>query len=567
MARARSRAWVRALPTAWALVLAIVLLGRALGPGYVLSYDMVWVPDLALQRDVLGLGSALPRAIPSDAVVAALDEVLGGMLLQKVVLLGTLVGAGAGFAALVRQRSVGAQLVAVTLGTWNPFVVERLAMGHWPVLIGYAVLPWLVVALGDLGQGPVGRGGERGGLRARVPLLLVLGSLSASAGLATALVALAVAGRARGRTTALLAACLVGANAPWVVAGLASPAATASDPIGARVFATGDEGAMPGPLAALSFGGIWNTEVVPGSRLGIAGVVFTVLLVLAALVGAVLVARGATVPHLGALVVCWCVGLGLAALSWAAPGALGWWGEHVPAGGLVRDGSRLLGLSVLLVVALVAVAVDGLLDRLPDPATVVLVGGVLAVLPVTLMPDVVWGLGGRLDAVSYPASYDRARAAVADAPPGDALSLPFVSYRAPAWNGGRRVLDPLGRYVGRPTVVNDALVVSGRTVRGEDPQSAAVASALDVAGAAGRTAALREAGISVAVAEDIEGYPVPELAGDTVDADGLTVVVLGDAEQRRATAGRTAVVLGGWVVWLMVLGVPVALLVRRRRPW
>ena len=77
---------------------AVLLLGPALGRGYVLSYDMVWVPDLALRPDVLGVGSGLPRAVPSDAVVAVLDEVVPGMLLQKLVLLGALVGAGSGSA-------------------------------------------------------------------------------------------------------------------------------------------------------------------------------------------------------------------------------------------------------------------------------------------------------------------------------------------------------------------------------------------------------------------------------------------------------------------------------------
>src|SRR5687767_12271875 len=100
------------LPTAWALLLAGLLLGPALAPGYVLSYDMVWVPDLALRNDLLGLGSALPRAVPSDAVVAVLDELVPGMLLQKLVLLGSLVAAGAGGAALVAGMPVPVRCVA-----------------------------------------------------------------------------------------------------------------------------------------------------------------------------------------------------------------------------------------------------------------------------------------------------------------------------------------------------------------------------------------------------------------------------------------------------------------------
>ena len=171
------------LVRAWAVALAVLLLGPALGVGYVLSYDMVWVPDLALRPEFLGLGSGLPRAVPSDAVVAVLDEVVPGMLLQKVVLLGSLVAAGLGAARLAPAGSLVARLAAVSLVEWNPFVAERLLMGHWPVLLGYAVLPWLVLA--------VSRGRTAGRVPRAVWWLLPLGSLSAGAGLVSAVVLLA----------------------------------------------------------------------------------------------------------------------------------------------------------------------------------------------------------------------------------------------------------------------------------------------------------------------------------------------------------------------------------------
>ena len=36
-----------------------------------------------------------------------------------------------------------AGLAAVIGALWNPYVGERLVVGHWTVLLGYAVLPWL----------------------------------------------------------------------------------------------------------------------------------------------------------------------------------------------------------------------------------------------------------------------------------------------------------------------------------------------------------------------------------------------------------------------------------------
>ncbi|WP_457208386.1 hypothetical protein [Nocardioides sp. P5_C9_2] len=554
-ARGRTVTW---LPAAWSVLLSVLVLGPALGWGYVLSYDMVWVPQLDLRADTLGLGTALPRAVPSDALVAVLDDVVPAVVLQKVVLVGALAAAGTGAAALVRDRSTAARLVAATLAVWNPFVVERLVIGHWPLLVGYAALLWVVASL----RHPEGETHP-----ARLPLLLLLGSLSASAGLATAVAALAVGvRRSDTRRTLVLVGWLLAANAPWLVAGLVQSSSATSDPTGAELFATAGEGLLPGALAALSFGGIWNAEVVPTSRTGWAGLVMTIVLMGAAVVGLVRVVRGrAHVVGLGGLVVCWVVGTGLAVLSWAAPGVLGELAAHVPGGGLVRDGARLLGLAVPLVVVLVAVALDALLDRLPDHATRVLVGGVLVLVPLSLMPDALWGVGGRLEAVAYPAAYDDARAVVSQAPAGDAVSLPFVSYRAPAWNGGRRVLDPLGRYPDRPVVVNDELVVSGARVAGEDPRAARVAAALDAASPGARSAQLRAAGVSVAVVEQIEGYPVPELAGTTTLDGDLTVIELGPATVSEPSGARRTAMAAAWLAWLLVPVGALGLGLRRRR--
>ena len=62
----------------------------------VVAQALVGVADLALRSEFLGLGSALPRAVPSDAVVATLGAALPGMLLQKLVLVGSLLAAATG---------------------------------------------------------------------------------------------------------------------------------------------------------------------------------------------------------------------------------------------------------------------------------------------------------------------------------------------------------------------------------------------------------------------------------------------------------------------------------------
>ena len=542
MPRARGLA-----PTLWSLLLAVLMLGGALGPGFVLSYDMVWVPDLAVTPDVWGVGTALPRAVPSDAVVALLDTVIPGMLLQKLVLLGSLVAAGAGAAALVGDRSLGTQLVASSLMVWNPFVVERLVIGHWPVLVGCAVLPWLLLA---------GRRWDVGAkVPAALPVLLVLGSLSASTGVATAIAA--VAGgwrRGAGRRNACLAGLSVVANLPWLVAGvLHAPDATSAG-VGAQAFAASGEGMLPGPLAAVSLGGIWNAEVVPPTRLGFLAVVSLVVLGVLAVLG-LRAHRRSPVVGLSALVLCWGVGVGLAVMSWAAPGAIGWVAAHVPGGGLLRDGSRLLALAAPLTVVLAARGAETLLDRTPDRPTRVLVAGLLAVIPVALMPDAALGAAGRLEAVDYPAVLTDARTAVRQAPAGDVVLLPFTSYRAPDWNDGHKVLDPLPRLLGRQAVANDELYVDGRPIAGEDPRAAEVGEALMLGSADARGAALAALGVSVVVTEKIAGQDAPEVAGETtLSDDGVTVVeVAGIVRPDPVPRSWIAAMAVAWVMWAALL--------------
>ena len=95
-----------------------------------------------------------------------------------------------------------------------------------------------------------------------------------------------------------------------------------------------------------------------------------------------------------------------------------------------------------------------------------LVGAAALLLPVIAVPDLVWGVGGRLQPVAYPADWQRVRDVVAaDAGPGDVLVLPFGAYRSFDWNDDRPQLDPAPRWLTRPTVVDDELVVGGAAGR------------------------------------------------------------------------------------------------------
>ncbi|QMW67817.1 hypothetical protein H4N58_08155 [Mumia sp. ZJ1417] len=461
----------RLLGNAWPWVMALLVCAPMLASGYVLSYDMVFVPRLDITRpDVWGLGSATPRAVPSDAVVAVANLVVPGWLLQKVVLVGSLVAAGAGAMRMLGRFGLGAQLAGTTWFVWNPYVAERLVIGHWPLLVAYAALPWLVVACLEVREGGTPRW-----WRWVVPLAAT--ALSPASGVIGAVLAVSVCGWRRCGRVALVA---VVVNLPWIVAGFAHAGAGRSDPAGVAVFALQPEAGLGRLGAALSLGGIWNVDVVPDSRDLVTATLFCLVLWTVMAVGAVTAWRGGPAREpVRALVPAAVIALAIALVGAYVPAVLEWVVEVVPGGGLLRDGARYLALLAPLQAVLVAAGVAALAGRVRDgfARTSVLVVAVL--LPIAVMPDLAWGAAGRLEAVSYPAEWDEARAAIADSDAeGDLVSLPFGAFRAPAWNDGRVVLDPAGRYFPRETVVDDELVVSGTVVGGEDARAAAVREAL-----------------------------------------------------------------------------------------
>ncbi|GGU12819.1 hypothetical protein [Nocardioides albus] len=551
----------RVVPTVWAGVLAVLLLGPALGPGFVLSYDMVWVPDLTLTRDVLGLGSGLPRAVPSDAVVAVLDEIVPGFLLQKLVLVGALVGAGAGAAELVRDRSLAARLAVVSLAVWSPYAAERLWMGHWPMLLAYAAVPWLVIA------------GRRRAAGERSPVwllpVLIAGSLSASAGLVAGAVLLAT-GLRRGRRPILLVVAVVAVNAPWLVTGLthSGQAAAAS---GFEVFALRGD-ALPAPLAALSLAGIWNTSVVPASRdgwLAWAALAFLVVLVVAGFRR-----WWRSDEQRVSILTLWAAGLTVAVAGWAAPEALDALAQDVPGLALLRDSSRLLPLCLPLLILTVAAGVDVVGERLRGSAPRWAAAIVVALAPVALLPDAAWGLAGGIGTADYPASWQQARMTLAEErAPGDVLVLPWSAYRAPEWNARRPVLDPLPRMLTRPSVTDGDLVVGGTTIPGEDRRATSAAEALAVPDPQARASALRRLGIGYVITDRTAGE-APRVAGKAVfDDGGLLLQRL--PEERDAVTGHAThpatlvATIGAWaayvLVWLVATTSTVLLLISMAR--
>ena len=539
---------------AWPWLLTLLVMAPLLPRGFVLTYDMIFVPDLGFRSDFLGLGSSLPRAVPSDAVVAVLDELVPGDVLQKLVLIVALGLAGTGARRLVPSDSLVAQLSATSLYLWSPFVAERLWIGHWPLLLTYAALPWIYDAARRA------RAGER--TMPQLVLWLALASLSAAGGVIAAIFALScVAGRhdAAVRRSLLVVLAAIAVNAPWLVAGALHGGAAVSDARGVVAFAASGEGLLPLPLTLLGLGGIWNVEVVPPSREGWMAVVSLVVLLGVSAIGIRRWRSSLLLRDRLGLVLAAALGFLVAMVGSIAPDTLAWFVAHVPGGGLVRDGSRFVALLAPLAASLFGVGAAAVVGRLTERGARVAAATVLVLVPIALMPDLAFGLGGRLSAVDYPDEYAAARSAVQDRQDagvaGDVLLLPFNSYRLPDWNEDRRTLDPLGRYLTPNYLASDVLYVSGKVIAGEDQRAARVADLLDADLTTDELArGLEREGIAWVVLDKQAQEQVGD-AAPSADLDGLRLVhdgprlvvwELPEPTSERATVATELLMAAAW---------------------
>jgi hypothetical protein len=543
------------------LALGLLALGPGLRRGFLLSYDMVFVPREPFSAALPGL--APPRAVPSDLVIATLSRALPADIVQKFVLLAIFVLACSGAAALLDREPLLARVAAGVFYTWNPYVAERLIIGQWALLLGYAALPWVLRAVlaPDLDS-------RRGVARLALALLpAVIGGFAALA--IAALVAVPAALWTRwSRRVAVVLAALAAGSLPWFIPSLLHPVYV--DPASVAAFAARADTPFGSLGSLLMLGGNWNAQTVPTAYGGPWSVLWLAV-VIVSLAGYVLIARREhRWPGLGLAAV---AGLMLATLGVTGPGQellrslIAVW----PGVAILRDAQQFVaplalaeavGFGLAVAAALnpgplartasrhpgpfspidlnperparadPAPATDGV-PRPVRPGRTAAAGTVLAVLallaPVLLLPGLAWGAAGRLRPAWYPAAWlAAARTLDASPAPGSVLLLPWSTYRTPPWNHGEVVLDPWTRLLSRTLIWNDGTQVGDVALAPDDARARALASAIAAGGPL--TATLRAAGIRF-VLDDPDG-PGPQVAARLsgsvviIDLPGLTVYQL-----------------------------------------
>lgn len=522
----------------WPAVLAVVILAPLLVErGYALRGDMVFVPTQWWKPAWLALDGAPPRFVPGDAFLSGATYLVTGDLVQKVVLVATVMVAAVGAMRLVEHSSRMGRIAAATCYVWNPWVYERLAVGQWGFVVGYAAFPFIVRHAASW---------RRSGT-ALVPLAAWLAAAAAASPptglLGAAIAVVVVASTTTARRTAAVALISAVTNLCWVVPAVLAEFGSA--PGGQfQGFAARGESDL-GTLASLaSLGGIWKTSIVPGERAS------SVVIVLALLGAAVAcwglrrawapdrrTGRRLVVLAVAAVLVAWLPSVGAVAVR------LDDWAEVVPGLSLLRDSHRYLAPLALVLASGAAGAVDSLRARaVPGRGALVIGAGLVVVWPILCLPSMAGGLNGTLTPTSYPREWEQvsSRLGADDV----VVVLPWRgSYRGFAWNDHRAVLDPAVRYFRATVLVDDRHYLGDRVLGSEQPRLRAVAEALAQPSASSRADDLVGLGVDHVLVEKGNGTQEDDLPEGSVrhDGEGLTLLEL-DGADGSAASGSWGVV-------------------------
>jgi len=508
---------------------------------------MVWSPDRRLTPFATGSGTPAPRAVPSDAVAWLLGWLVNPAVAQKLILGTILVMAALGAATWMRQlRPESGTLAASTAAlaaVWNPFVSERLVVGQWTVLLGYAVLPWAVRAA----VGVVDGTGRRGALVMAI-CVAGLGGANTVAMAVTAMLFVLLAGirthpRRIVRSLILATAAAAGVSAVWVLPALA--AGVSVDPGGVRAFSPSADTALGVWGSLVSGGGFWNSASHPEPR---------GLLLIAVLAAALSVAtmvlfvaevrrvrqRPVLVPVLGGAIVVGLSALPMTRELWT------WLVTELPGGGVLRDSQKFLAPWVVALAVGAGLAVDRL-RKVNASAAGPAAAGVIG-LVVLLSPQLIWGVSGKLNAEPIPAGYREAAARLSAAPTGEVGLLPWQQYRRYDWNGDRVSLTLAPRIIDQRVLFDDSLRLRAGTIAGENPRAAAVsaelergASPVDALVATG----VRYIAVELGAGLEVDEGPVRAAGRVIVDDPHLLVVDLGHGRETPEVARWGAL---GWVL-------------------
>lgn len=426
----------------------LLILLPLLLPGFVLTLDMVFVPD-----------PAMPTELSSSYIfylfVYAFSHILPADFVQKLILVAIVLGSALGaykLTAHIFKNNIAAYFAGVFY-VLNPFVYARFMTGQFAVLLGYALLPFFVLLLLRLIKKPDLKNGIWLGLLAALISVVSIHSTGLVAVLAFAILASAL-WQIRAKKDQLLKivksvllafAIWLVASSYWLVPLLFGKNSTASN---ISSFSSQDYAAFAvtggswaeSLLNILRLQGFWAESYGMFSlpqHFTPAWGIFALLLLILVGYGAVKLWQSKRWLCAALLAVL------LIAILFASGVLNNLWGASLLAG--YREPHKFVGLIALVYAIFAASALVKLKSK------IVIYGSFL--LPILITPCMLWGFWGQLKPVAYPADWYSANETAKESR-GAILFLPWHQYMLISF-AGRTIENPAQKFFDAKVISSD----------------------------------------------------------------------------------------------------------------
>lgn len=466
------------------MLLALLVLGPLLRPGFVLTLDMVFTPNIRL-TDIT------TSSYLFYATLHVLNFIFPADLLQKIILFAILFLSGFGmyrlsiamFGSIRRSDNAslhfGAYLAAVFCMV-NPYTYSRFMAGQFAVLLGYSLLSFFVMSLIKLLAKPCWRQGVKTGI-----LTALIGIVSIhSLGLVAVLLSIACALAAwcdrqdlpKLRDTFLATGIALGVfvalSCNWLVPlaiGHSTTATAIAD------FTANDDQAFvtlgngyAGRLAnVVRLQGFWteatHTFLMPQDHIAGWGIIVLVLWALV-IIGVCRSWRSGW--H---FLVSWLL-LSTVLAIFIATGAFQGLFAHLPLLHGFREPHKFAGLIALSYALFAGQGVAAILERTRQKSQALQFTAIflIVILPVTLTHTMFWGFAGQLQPVLYPATWTSMNQRLnIDSDNFQVLFLPWHQYMYFRF-ADRIIASPAASFFDKPTLTSNDLEFKGASTNFPD---------------------------------------------------------------------------------------------------
>ncbi len=446
------RAFLRYLPY---VAISLAVMAPLLLPGFVLSMDMVFTPQIRMPHQV-------DNTFLFYTLLHVLNVVLPADLIEKALLFAILLLSGVGMDRFLRTEApkVGRVATYIAGGFYmvNPFTYDRFMAGQYGVLLGYALLPWFCRSLLSFVRAPSARGGLAVASWVTAMSIVSIHSLGYVVVLGLALAGIAGRDRAGWKAIAthgmLAAVAFILASSYWLPPtmlghGKIADSLSTFGPSERHAFTTIDANGT-GPLGSvLGLQGFWQENrgifVVPIDAMGGWGALQ--LLVWALVICGVVVAwrqqQGRAI-YMSAIV---------AVAAVIASGFGGdWLAQHIPFFAGYREPQKFVAVVAFALAYFMALAVwrlSGMGRRQW------IVAGMIVALLVAYTPTMWWGFGGQLQPTNYPRGWYDINQQLGSAERQRVLFLPWHLYMSYGFASGRIIASPASAFFDAPIIAGD----------------------------------------------------------------------------------------------------------------